>query len=74
TILENRLVALQSLKRSAAVPSSTIESEIDLLQTLAEQITEDADLATQSETRKDLRSQSYSVRHSQAEYREKKQS
>ncbi|MDD4792201.1 MAG: VWA domain-containing protein [Firmicutes bacterium] len=74
TILENRLVALQSLKRSAAVPSSTIESEIDLLQTLAEQITEDAVLASQSQTRKDLRSQSYSVRHSQAEYREKKQS
>lgn len=74
TILENRLATLQSLKRSVATPCSTIDSEIDLLQTLAEQITEDADLATQSETRKDLRSQSYSVRHSQAEYREKKRS
>lgn len=71
-ILENRIDTLQNLSAAEPMACRAISEEIDTLRKLTEEISKTTPRHTLSETRKNMRSQSYQIRHSQSDYGSKK--
>jgi Ca-activated chloride channel family protein len=71
-ILENRIDTLQNLSAAEPMACRAISEEIDTLRKLTKEISKTTPRHTLSETRKNMRSQSYQIRHSQSDYGSKK--
>lgn len=67
--LQERLTTLNDMKRSGRLAySKPLNKEIDYLESMIGRLSEAPDAFTQSEMRKDLRSQSYRTRRNQGDY------